>query len=60
MEEEVGPAVTATVVTPAATPKPAVEEPIVLKKEEEEKEEKEREKGKTEAEIIKDLKTQLK
>ena len=36
------------------------EEPIVIKKEEEEREEREREKGKTESEIIKDLKAQLK
>ena len=36
------------------------DEPLLLKKEEDEKEEKEREKGKTEAEIIKDLKIQLK
>ena len=37
-----------------------LEEPLVLRKEEEDKEEKEREKGKSDAEIIKDLKTQLK
>ncbi|XP_013378606.1 E3 ubiquitin-protein ligase BRE1A-like isoform X2 [Lingula anatina] len=39
---------------------PRQEEPIIIKKEEEEKMEKEREKGKSDSEIIKDLKQQLK
>ncbi len=46
--------------TPSATPTRPVDDVIDIKKEEEEKEEKEREKGKTDSEIIKDLKAQLK
>lgn len=43
------------------TSAPKVEEPVVIKKEEEEREEVEvREKGKTDADIIKDLKSQFK
>ena len=39
---------------------PRLEEPLVIRQEEADKEEKEREKGKSDAEIIKDLKAQYK